>query len=120
MAMGFFSDDADESANTIISSFLRATGEDREGALALVQKLLPSWIRVYDQGGLAIYYDAWAKTPLPSWLTTPAVYIEAVEKDGSATLIKGGAGKPKLKKTTEPRVPSAWERILNSEEDDLL
>lgn len=112
-------DDEDEDANILIASFLRSRGVERESWFNAIQRRLPSWIHIYDQnGGMAVYYDANVKTPLPQWLTLPANYVEAVAADGSAEVIKGGFGPSKLKKTTEPKIPTALERLLG--EDDLV
>jgi len=110
--------DEPEDTNILIANFLRSTGSERSDWLHAIQDRLPHWIRVYDLGGkLHLYYDASAQTPLPKWLTLPANYIEAVASDGSAEIVKGGFGAKKLAKTTEPRIPTALERLLG---DDLV
>mgnify|MGYP001560077568 CR=1 FL=1 len=111
-------DDESEDSNILIANFLRSSGDERDTWLLAIQRKLPSWVRIYDhEGGMSVFYDASARTPLPKWLTHPANYIEAVGVDGSAEVIKGGFGARKLTKTTEPRLPTVLERLLG---DDLV
>lgn len=114
------SDDLDDldpqGGPVLVGIFVRTSGAEREQALAGIRKILPAWIRVYDQGGLRVYHDE-VKTPLPPWLQHAAVYVEMVRANGTAKIKKGGLGPTELKKTTEPRILSALDRVLN---DDLF
>jgi hypothetical protein len=103
--------------HALMALFLRAEGAERNALLEAIQKCLPARIRVYDNSGLAVYFDSTSKTPLPSWLAHPANYIEKVLPDGTAEVVKGGFGSTTLKTTTEPKIKTSWERLL--EDDDL-
>jgi len=98
----------------IVGLFLRTEG-DRSFLLGQIQGRLPSWIRVYDDNGLKVYVDK-VLTPLPTVISFAAIYIEQVNPDGSATVLKGGLGPTTLAKNTEPKILSALDRILGDEE----